>query len=103
MRAMTPPRRAPDPVQEVVENLNQHNKEEKLARARAKKQGKKPIVAESEGEEDEMSSDDEHADPKSKYDKRDSRTKPHHQHDQNQVLGGCLPEQADQKSLLRQP
>ncbi|KAL0723072.1 hypothetical protein Bca4012_037671 [Brassica carinata] len=44
MRAMTPPRRAPDPVQEVVESLNQHNKEEKLARARAKKQGKKPMI-----------------------------------------------------------
>ncbi|KAL0702330.1 hypothetical protein Bca4012_058452 [Brassica carinata] len=66
MRAITPPRKAPDPVQEVVENLNQHNKEEKLARARAKKQGKKPMVAETEGEEDEISSNDEHADPKSK-------------------------------------
>ncbi|KAL0723034.1 hypothetical protein Bca4012_037633 [Brassica carinata] len=67
MRAMTPPRRTPDPVQEVVESLNQHNKEEKLAKARAKKQGKKPMIAENEGEEDEISSNDEHADPKSKF------------------------------------
>ncbi|KAL0713475.1 hypothetical protein Bca4012_020453 [Brassica carinata] len=76
MRAMTPPRRTPDPVQEVVESLNQHNKEEKLAKARAKKQGKKPMIAENEGEEDEISSNDEHADPKSKYDKRDRSKTP---------------------------
>ncbi|KAL0745178.1 hypothetical protein Bca101_102334 [Brassica carinata] len=67
MRAMTPPRRAPDPVQEIVESLNQHNMEEKLARARAKKKGKKSMVAESEGEEYEIFSNDEHADPKSKF------------------------------------
>ncbi|KAJ4885570.1 hypothetical protein Rs2_35663 [Raphanus sativus] len=69
--AMTPPKKALDPMQESVKNVNQHTMGVKLARARAKKQGKKPIVEESESEEAEVSSDHEHADPKkSKYDKR---------------------------------